>query len=118
MQTVRNRLRSFRFAFNGILAFLRSEPNARIHLAATIVVVALACWLRCTLTEWILLTLAMALVWITEMLNTAIEKIMDHLSPEHHPAVKWIKDVAAGAVLAAAIAAAVTGALIFVPKFC
>ncbi|AWO01768.1 diacylglycerol kinase [Chitinophaga alhagiae] len=117
MQTVRNRLRSFRFAFNGILAFLRSEPNGRIHLAATAAVIALACWLRCTLTEWVLLTLVMALVWITEMLNTAIEKVMDHLSPERHPAVKWIKDVAAGAVLVAAIAAVVTGLLIFIPKF-
>lgn len=116
MQTLRNRLRSFRFAFNGIVAFLRSEPNGRIHLVATIIVVLLALWLKCTLTEWALLTMAMALVWVTEMLNTAIEKIMDHLNPERHPAVKWIKDVAAAAVLMAAVAAAVTGGLIFIPR--
>lgn len=116
MQTLRNRLRSFRFAFNGILAFLRSEPNGRIHLVATIAVVALASWLGCTLTEWALLTIAMALVWVTEMLNTAIEKTMDLLHPERHSSVKWIKDVAAGAVLVAALAAAVVGGLIFIPK--
>lgn len=117
MQTLRNRLRSFRFAFNGLRAFLRSEPNGRIHLAATIAVILMAVWLKCTGTEWALLVLAMALVWVAEMLNTAIEKMMDHLSPEKHPAVKWVKDVAAGAVLVAAVAAAVIGALIFLPKF-
>lgn len=117
MQTLRNRLRSFRFAVSGILAFLRSEPNGRIHLAATVIVVVLAIWQRCTATEWALLTFAMSLVWVAEMLNSAVEKIMDHLHPGRHDAVKWIKDVAAGAVLVAAIGAAAVGALIFIPKF-
>jgi diacylglycerol kinase len=58
------------------------------------------------------------MVWITEMLNTVVEKIMDHLSPECHPRVKWIKDVAAGAVLISALVAAITGAVIFIPILC
>lgn len=117
MQTLRNRLRSFRYAFSGIWAFLLREPNGRIHLTASIVVTALAIWQRCSLQEWALLTLAMALVWVAEMLNAAIEKTLDHLNPGRHPAVKWVKDVAAGAVLVAAIAALVIGGLIFLPKF-
>lgn len=112
---ISKRLASFGYAFNGIAAFLRSEPHARIHAVATVVVVAAGCWYKVTPTEWILLVIVMATVWITEMLNTVIEKIMDHLSPAYHPKVKWIKDVAAGAVLVAAIAAAITGALIFIP---
>ncbi|MRG49060.1 diacylglycerol kinase [Chitinophaga sp. SYP-B3965] len=110
------RLQSFRFAFNGIRSFLRSEPNGRIHFVATIAVIIAGIWLHCTQMEWIVLIIVMAMVWLTEMLNTAIEKIMDHITPEQHPGVKRIKDIAAGAVLIAAIAAAITGALIFLPK--
>ncbi|MBC9911304.1 diacylglycerol kinase family protein [Chitinophaga varians] len=109
------RLASFGYAFSGIAAFLRSEPHARIHLVATIVVTAAGCWYKLSRMEWILLIITIAVVWVSEMLNTVIEKIMDHLSPDYHPRVKWIKDVAAGAVLIAAIAAAGIGALIFIP---
>lgn len=115
-QTITRRLQSFAFAFSGLGAFLRSEPNGRIHLAATVAVIILAVLFHCSAGEWALLIIVMAMVWITELLNTAIEKIMDHLSPEIHPRVKWIKDVAAAAVLIAAIAAAAVGALVFVPK--
>lgn len=110
------RLQSFRHAFNGIRLFLRSEPNGRIHFAATVLVIIAGVWLHCSLSEWAMLIIVMAMVWLTEMLNTAIEKIMDHITPEQHPGVKWIKDVAAGAVLVAALAAAIVGALIFIPK--
>ncbi len=116
LQTLSNRIRSFSHAIAGILSFLRSEPNGRIHLVATVVVIIAAVFLHCSRSEWIALIIVMAIVWLTEMLNTAIEKTMDHVTPEQHPGVKQIKDIAAGAVLIAAIAAAVTGALIFVPK--
>jgi len=112
----RARGRSFVFAWSGIVRFFRAEHNAWIHLGATLVVVMLACVLRVSRMEAVALVLAMALVWLTEMLNTAVEKIMDHLSPGIHPQVKTIKDVAAGAVLVAAVAAAITGAIIFLPK--
>ncbi|NLR61536.1 diacylglycerol kinase family protein [Chitinophaga polysaccharea] len=112
---ISKRIASFGYAWNGIVAFVRSEPHARIHVLATIVVVAAACWYRITAPEWIWTILAIALVWTTEMLNTVVEKMMDHLSPQLHPHVKFIKDVAAGAVLVAAIAAAIIGAVIFIP---
>lgn len=115
-KTIAKRLQSFVFAFSGLAAFLRSEPNGRIHLVATVVVIILAIVFHCNIMEWALLTIVMAMVWITELLNTVIEKMMDHLSPDIHPRVKWIKDVAAGAVLIAAIAAAVVGGLIFIPR--
>ncbi|WP_160712474.1 diacylglycerol kinase family protein [Chitinophaga solisilvae] len=112
---ISRRIASFGYAFSGIAAFLRSEPHARIHALATVIVVAAGCWYKLSAPEWTGIIMVITLVWITEMMNTVVEKIMDHLSPDHHPKVKWIKDVAAGAVLIAAIAAAITGAIIFIP---
>lgn len=109
------RINSFKYAFQGIAAFLRSEPHARIHALATVVVIAAGCWYKLPPKDWINLLIVIGLVWTTEMFNTVVEKIMDHLSPDYHPKVKWIKDVAAGAVLVAAIIAATVGAFIFIP---
>jgi diacylglycerol kinase len=109
------RLRSFKYAIQGIIAFLRSEPHARIHAVATVLVVLAAWYYKLSGHQWIAILIVIALVWITEMFNTVIEKIMDHLSPEYHPRVKWIKDVAAGAVLVAALIAVITAAIIFIP---
>ena len=114
--SVQKRFFGIRHAFNGLGLFFRSESNGRIHALATIAVIGLAAWLGCSAVEWALLALVTAMVWITEMLNTAIEKIMDYVQPEIHPKVKWIKDVSAGAVLVAAIAAVVVGGLILLPK--
>ncbi len=114
---LRRRLLSFKYAFNGIAAFVSSEPHARIHAVATVAVVALGLYCRLSPVQWIAICIVTGMVWITEMFNTVIEKIMDHLSPEYHPRVKWIKDVAAGAVLIAAIVAVVVGAVVFLPMF-
>lgn len=111
------RLLSFRYAFSGIAAFIISEPHARIHAVATVLVIALGAWSHITAVQWIAISIVTGMVWITEMLNTVIEKMMDHLSPDYHPRVKWIKDVAAGAVLIAAIVAIITGAVVFLPVF-
>jgi diacylglycerol kinase len=118
MQTghyLQQRLQSFKYAFQGIIAFLRSGPHARIHAVATLLVIIAGCYCRLSGNQWIAILIVTGMVWITEMLNTVIEKIMDHLSPAYHPQVKWIKDVAAGAVLVAALIAAITGAVIFIP---
>ena len=104
---------SFGHAFRGIASFIRNEHHAKIHVIATIVVIAAGCWYKITKTEWLFVVLSVAGVISIEMVNTAIEKTMDHLSPDLHPSVKFIKDVAAGAVLVAAIAAAIIGAVIF-----
>jgi diacylglycerol kinase len=106
---------SFGYAISGIISFVKSEPHALIHLLATIVVILFGCWYKITRSEWLFIVLAIGGVWATEMLNTAIEKTMDHLSPDYHPSVKVIKDLAAGAVLMAALAAAIIGAVIFIP---
>ncbi|HLI92856.1 MAG TPA: diacylglycerol kinase family protein [Puia sp.] len=113
----RSRVRSLYFAMTGILEFLREEHNARIHLVATIAVGVAAYVARVTYPEAAALAIVVGLVWITEMLNTCVERIMDFVQPEEHPKIKFIKDLAAGAVLAASFTAVVVGLLIFIPKF-
>jgi len=94
---------------------LRSQHNARIHAVATILVVAAGALFGFSPAEWALIALAIACVWAAEALNTAIEFLVDLASPEHHPLAGKAKDVAAGAVLVAAIGSLVVGALVFGP---
>lgn len=115
MSYLKKRIRSFGFAITGIITFVRSEPHALLHFIATIIAIAAGVYYHISNTQWILLAIVIAIVWITEMLNTVLEKIMDHISPDYHPRVKWIKDVAAGAVLIAALLALIVGAIIFIP---
>lgn len=114
--SLRARTDSFGYAFKGLRNLLRYEHNARVHLVATIVVVIAGLLLKVASWEWIILCLAMGFVWVTEILNTCIERIMDYLSTEKDPRIAVIKDLAAGAVLVSAIAALVAGAIIFIPK--
>ena len=109
-------LRSFGYAFRGIGILLRTQANARIHATATVLVMAAGFWFRISRGEWCAVTAAIGLVWTAEGLNTAIEAVVDLTSPEPHPLAGRAKDVAAGAVLCAAIAALVIGALIFGPR--
>ena len=115
--SLRSRIKSFYYAGIGIKQFFRQEHNARIHLAAAVVVGVLAWWLKVSHAEAIALTIVTGLVWVTEMLNTCIEKAMDMITTDYHPQVKIIKDLAAGAVLIAAITALIVGLFIFIPKF-
>jgi len=114
--SLRSRIKSFYYAGIGIKQFFRQEHNARIHLAAAVVVGVLAWWLKVSHAEAIALTIVTGLVWVTEMLNTCIEKAMDMITTDYHPQVKIIKDLAAGAVLIAAIIAIIVGSFIFIPK--
>ena len=114
--SIKARLKSFVFAWNGIFQFFKKEHNAQVHLASSILVTALALLVKVNVTEALLLVFAMAFVWITEMINTAIEKAMDFITLEKHSQIKLIKDLAAGAVLVASITALITGSIIFVPK--
>lgn len=111
----RARLKSFSHAFAGIVILLRSQHNAWIHAAATVIVSVMGVWLRLSATEWCLIVLAVTLVWMAEALNTAVEFLADVVSPEFHPLVKCAKDVAAGAVLIAATGAVVIGVLVLGP---
>lgn len=114
--SIRSRAKSFYHAGAGILRFLKNEHNARIHLAATVLVVIAAGALKVSRLEAVALAAAIGLVWVTEMLNTCLEKTMDLISTEEHPEIKYVKDLAAGAVLVAAITAAIIGLFIFIPK--
>jgi diacylglycerol kinase (ATP) len=107
------RAASFGFAFRGLQALLAAEPNARIHLMATVAAIAFGAVLRLTPLEWCAVVVAIALVWMAEALNTAVETICDLVHPEQHPLVARAKDVAAAGVLCAAIGAALIGALVF-----
>lgn len=109
------RLRSFRYAAEGLLFMLRSQHNARLHLMAALLVVGLGWRLGISASDWKWLTLTIALVWLAEAINTAFEHLCNVVSPEFHPEVKKAKDVAAAAVLLAAIAAVVMAGLIFMP---
>jgi len=109
---------SFACAFRGIAALLGSEVHARIHLVATLAVIALGWWLGISRHEWISVVLATGLVWVAEALNTAIEYVADLAHPDEHPEVKKLKDLAAAAVLFASIIALIVGLLIFWPRFC
>lgn len=111
------RIRSFGYAFKGIFHLVRSQPNAQIHLLATVVVVSLGFWCEITGTEWCILLLTMALVWSAEAVNTALEHLTDLVSPDYHPLAGKAKDVAAAAVLLAAIFAVAIAGIIFVPYF-
>lgn len=112
-----HRLKSFTYAWSGIKAILRTEHNAWVHLALTICVIVLSIFFKLTMPELSLLAVVVAMVWITELFNTCIEKMIDFVSTEKHPQIKLIKDMAAAAVLIASFAALIVGALIFIPKF-
>jgi diacylglycerol kinase len=103
-------------AFKGFNAALKEEPNMRIHFVASILVVACAFAFALSLHEWLWIIWCIALVFILELVNTAIEKWMDWLHPERRAEVGYIKDVMAAAVLVAAVASLLCGGLIFIPK--
>ncbi len=110
------RLDSFRFALKGIALLFRSQINARIHLAATLLVAGAGLFFRLSGLEWCVIALCIAMVLVAEAFNTALEQLTDLVSPGHHPLAGKAKDLAAGAVLLAALGAAAAGAIIFLPK--
>ena len=107
------RIRSFRHAFAGLWLMLSTQHNAWVHLAATLLVSAAGLALKVSASDWRWLVAAITLVWVAEALNTAFEHLCDVVSPDFHHAVRKSKDIAAGAVLISAIAAACIGALTF-----
>ena len=111
----RRRGKSFACALRGIAVLLRTQTNARIHLLATVLVVAAGFVFRISRGEWVPLAFAIGIVWIAEAVNTAIEALADRITRENDDAIRRAKDVAAGAVLLAAITAAIIGLLILGP---
>ena len=112
---LRSRANSFRDAFAGLRYILRTQKNAWIHLAITVIVIFLGIFFHLSRMEWLVLVITIGLVWAAEALNTTLEAFVDLVSPDYHPVAKIVKDVAAATVLVAAISAAVVGFLIFLP---
>jgi diacylglycerol kinase len=115
--SITSRIRSFKYAFAGLGQFVLREHNARIHLVATIAVIILSYACHLTRTEAAIITIVTGMVWVAELLNTSIEHLANLVTREPHPAIKIIKDLAAGAVLIAAITAVIVALFIFIPKF-
>jgi len=112
----RNLIESFNRAFNGIIYCFRTQRNLRIHLYMAVIVLFLSLWLHITKEEMLLLFFAIALVLITEMINTGLEVTIDLITDKYHPLAAVAKDVAAGGVLVAAITALITGYIVFFPR--
>lgn len=109
-------INSFKYALAGFVYCVRKERNIKIHLAAAGASYLLAWYLQLSYQDLIILTLTVTGVLVAEMINTAIEAVVDLVSPQFHPLAKAAKDVAAGAVFLAALASMIVGWLLFVPK--
>ena len=109
-------INSFKYACMGIKSAIKSERNMKIHVLATLIVTALGFILGLDPLEWVACIFSIVIVISSEMLNTAIETIVDLVSPNINPLAKKTKDIAAGAVLVLAIGALVVGLIIFIPK--
>ena len=113
---MKKRLQSFGYAFRGITEVFGSETNMKIHLVITALVIISGFVFAISIIEWMLCLLCIGLVVGAEMINTAIENVVDLVSPEQHPLAGKAKDIAAGAVLICAFISVIIGLLIFVPK--
>ncbi|TYR82370.1 diacylglycerol kinase family protein [Priestia megaterium] len=106
-------VRSFGYAFEGLIQVIKTETNMQIHVCASIVVLALGAWCQLSAMEWIIVLLLIAGMFSLELINTAIEKAVDLITKTHHPLAKHAKDAAAAAVLIYACFAVVIGIIIF-----
>src|SRR5262249_30717563 len=113
--SVADRAKSVGHAARGIAFLFRTQHNARIHLIATLVVLALGWLLRISASDWRWLVVAIVLVWAAEAMNTALEHLCNVVSPGLNPSVRMAKDIGAGAVLVCAAGAVVLGVLVFWP---
>lgn len=108
--------KSLGYAISGIIQCIQKERNIKIHLVFMFLVIICGFLFRLSITEWLVCILLFGLVISLELVNTAIEAVVDLCTLEYHPLAKIAKDTAAGAVLISAIASVVIGLIIFVPK--
>jgi len=109
--------RAFGFAFEGILHGLKAERNLKFHFLAAIIVIGAGFFTGLSMTEWFVVTILIGGMLAMELMNSAVERIVDLVTSEQHPLAKQAKDLAAGAVLIFAIVSAVIGLMIFIPKW-
>lgn len=109
-------IKGFGYAFSGLHHAFKSQLNFKVHILIAFVISFVGYLLKLSVTEWLWIIVLTGIVLLTELLNTGIEVLVDLVSPEIHPKAKIIKDVAAAAVLVAALTAVVVGLIIFIPK--
>lgn len=110
------RFKSILFAVTGIRFFFSKEVHGRLHLILALIAIAISLICGLNHLEWLFILLSLSLVFITEMFNTCIERVMDYINKDYDPRIKIIKDIAAGAVLVAAIFAVIVAVVILLPK--
>ena len=108
--------KSFRYAFEGIFACIKNERNMKIHWLAMILVIIAGIVFHISAMKWCICLILFALVMSLELVNTALEAVVDLVTEERRPLAKLAKDAAAGAVLVAAIFAAIIGCILFLPE--
>ena len=116
-QQCKKLINSFKYALEGFVSSFKTERNMKIHVLAMVLVTIAGVYVKLSLVEWCFIAVAISLVLGAELFNTAIETIVDMVSPEKNPKAKLAKDISAAAVLVLAIGAAVVGLTIFIPKF-
>lgn len=114
--SLKQRIKSFKYAFQGLSTLFKNEHNSRIHAFFAIAVIVAGFLFKISTLEWIAVIFAIGFVFTAELINSSIERTVDLISKDINPLAKQAKDLAAGAVLVAAITAAVIGVLIFAPK--
>lgn len=114
--SIKRLIKSFKYAINGIKETIKSEPNMKIHVSLAVLVIICGFIFKVSIIEWIILLTLIALVFAGEVLNTTFENLVDMYTKEITEEAKIIKDTAAGTVLILAVASAVIGLLIFIPK--
>jgi len=113
---LRSQYNSFKYAFQGVFDLFKSQPNAKIHLFTSIIVISAGFYFSLSKTEWAIVLLTICLVFAAEAFNTAIEYLTDLVSPDYHPLAGKTKDVAAAGVLLTAFGAIGVAIMIFLPK--
>ena len=106
-------IKSMGYALSGLRTLIQTEHNILVHTLATVTVIALGWWRGLSTVKWCIILGVIALVWICEAFNTALERLCDVVSKEQHPLITQVKDISSAAVLIAAILSVVTGIIIF-----
>lgn len=113
---MKDRLESFKFAFNGLYSLIKNEHNSRIHILSTVIVIILGIILKINYIEWSLLIIVIGIVFVSELLNSSLESLADLIEPEWNEQIRKAKDYAAAAVFISAVVSIIVGGIIFVPK--
>lgn len=114
--SIKSQLKSFRYAYNGIISLFKNEHNSRIHLIAACLSILAGILLRINLCEWSIVVVVIGFVFFAELINSAIERLADLIDPDWNESIMKAKDYSAAAVLIAAIVAIIAGCFIFIPK--